>query len=393
MDVRPSYSSRDAFGRLRTSTPFTIFDNKFLNDKQPIFWSEKLVGGAESATHDSSNAAINMTVDANGEEIIRQTKQRFNYRAGKSQLFFMTGIMNEPTTNLTQKVGPHDDNGGCYFELEDSTLYVAIKKNGSVTRVAQDNWNIDKLNGAGESAIQLDISKVQIFIIDFAWLGFGAVRFGFMMDGVIVYCHEFHHANNIDSVYLSTPNLPVRYHIISSGATGTLKQVCCSVMSEGGLDKWMSRGASTNNRHVECNTINSLYAILGIRLKSGYLDITAFPTNINVISETNDDFRWILTLNPGVSGTFTYTDVDDSCIQVGRNNAGNPSTETIPTVTGTVLAEGYVSIDSQQVSVPIEQVVGLGADIDGNRDTIVLAVAPLSANADIQGAINWRELL
>ena len=34
----------------------------------------------------------------------------------------------------------------------------------------------------------------------------------------------------------------------------------------------------------------------------------------------------------------------------------------------------------------------LGAKIDGTPDEIVLCVRPLSANADIQGSLTWREL-
>lgn len=75
----------DAFGRIRTSYPNTIFDCKQLYDKQPLFFDEQITNnsGTATSTHSSANAAVTMTVGAN-DTIIRQTKIRFNYQPGKS---------------------------------------------------------------------------------------------------------------------------------------------------------------------------------------------------------------------------------------------------------------------------------------------------------------------
>ncbi len=40
-------SSKDAFGRVRTSEPFTVFDSKLVSsDKLSLFWDESTVSGS-----------------------------------------------------------------------------------------------------------------------------------------------------------------------------------------------------------------------------------------------------------------------------------------------------------------------------------------------------------
>jgi hypothetical protein len=73
-----------------------------------------------------------------------------------------------------------------YFEIDDTTAYFVERSlsTGTETRVAQEDWNIDKLDGTGVSGITLDITKAQILWMDIEWLGLGTVRIGFVIDGI-----------------------------------------------------------------------------------------------------------------------------------------------------------------------------------------------------------------
>ena len=137
------------------------------------------------------------------------------------------------TNNLTP-------NNGIFFEC-DGSLSWNIAKNGSITEtVTQANWNVDKLDGTGPSGITLEPEATQILIIDYEWLGVGRVRVGFVIDGLIYYVHYFNHANDdtFTSVYMSTPNLPLRYTIETDGTEAAeLDHICSSVISEGGLEE------------------------------------------------------------------------------------------------------------------------------------------------------------
>jgi len=307
-------------------------------------------------------------------------------------------------TGITTRVGCFDGTGvnyltpnnGIFFE-SDGTPSWNIAKNGStVETVTQANWNIDPLDGTGPSGVTLDLTATQILIIDFEWLGVGRVRVGFVIEGLVYYCHYFNHSNDpsFTSVYMSTPNLPLRYDIQGDGANdaGSLQHICSTIISEGGQQKTgVLRSVDTGSTHIDANTVNLIYAVKGIRLRSTHLDVTVIPESFSLISETADDFRWSLCLNPTIANTFTYSGLGDSSVE-HATGVGGATPNTISDE-GTVIASGYASATQLAVAEALNTALKIGSQIDGTPDELVLAVTPLSANADIQGALTFRELL
>ena len=79
-------------------------------------------------------------------------------------------------------------------------------------KVAQANWNIDKMDGTGPSGYLIDSSKTQMLYMDYSWYGAGAIRFGFKdIKGEVVYCHRFVNNNSLTEAYLRSGNLPARF--------------------------------------------------------------------------------------------------------------------------------------------------------------------------------------
>ena len=78
----------DAFGRLRTSEPYTIFDSKQIFDNQPLFWDDQEESGSgTTSVHDADAARTRIGVaNTTAGKRTRQTFMRFNYQPGKSQL-------------------------------------------------------------------------------------------------------------------------------------------------------------------------------------------------------------------------------------------------------------------------------------------------------------------
>jgi len=389
----------DAFARLRISENFTIFDSKQLHDKQPLFWDEQVSGSATSV-HDPINADVVMSVTADvNDSVIRQTKQRFNYQPGKSQLIYMT-FMSEQIEGLTKRVGYFDGTGannltpnnGIFFET-DGDISWNIAKDGVIEETAiREEWNVDKLDGTGPSQIKLETSSAQILVIDFEWLGVGRVRVGFVIDGLIYYCHYFNHANDpaFPNVYMSTPNLPLRYSIETDGANpGSMSHICSSVISEGGAQKTgILRTANTGDSYITGFSNGVSYAIVGIKLKDVYKDITIIPESFSVAIGTNDSFKWSLQINPTLAVTPTFIDLDDSAIQ---HSVG--STANIATANGLEIASGYASTTARQAGEDINTALRLGSTIAGAQDELYLVITPLSANMSAAAALNFRELL
>jgi len=394
--IRQGTPLSDAFGRVRVSDPHTIFDSKHLHDKNPLLWDAVISGAGASSTHSTTDADITMVVTDDGEYVIRQTKRKFNYQSGKSQEILETGVIGD-TTGTINRIGFFDGavtgtflpKNGIFLQSADNVASLNIIKNGDTENqeiALQSNWNLDRMDGTGPSGITIDFTKTQILLIDFEWLGVGTVAIGFVINKMIYYVHNFHHANLFETVYMSSPNLPVRYEIRSTGGSGQLKQLCCSVVSEGGLQPTgisysIDRGISALN----VDTNDDYYVGMAVRLKSTHLDSSIDITRITAITATNADMHWILLLNPTVSSPLTFGDLANSAIQYSVQDGF--------TVTGGhVIDSGYYTQESNQVNVSVTSAIKLGSTIAGVSDVVVLAFQRIiNQNEDVLCAINIFE--
>lgn len=388
----------DSFGRMRVSTPETLFDSKQLLDKSPLLWDDQEVSGSGTGSSwSAAKASTTLSVGVNtAGRRVRQTFRRFNYQPGKSQQILLTGTLGQSGggSGIQRCAGIYDDNNGILFRDNEGVVEAVVrsKTTGSVVdnAIPQSSWNLDKLDGNGPSGVTLDPEKSQIICIDYEWLSVGVVRAGFVIDGIIVYAHQFLHANIAQGAYMTTPNLPIRFEIINdgTGAASELEQICASVISEGGHNPiGLPQYASTEGTHIDANAADSLYAVLGIRQKAASIIAGGGAMKvdgISLIAETNDDFEWILYHNPTVAGTFTYSDKSNSAMQVAKGVTAN-------TITGGHPIDGGFSKAEGNVTVKLSSSLSLGSAIDGTPDELVLCVRPLSANADIQGILKWTE--
>jgi len=389
----------DAFGRQRTSTPTTLFNSKQLFSNLPLFWDDQEASGSgTSSVHSSARASSVMSVtDSTAGKRVRQTFQRFNYEPGKSQLILQTanlaGVLG---TGVQAAVGMFDDNNGLFWEYDNGTIYACVRSSttGSAvtTRVPQSEWSNDKLDGSGPSGVTLDPTKSQILGIDFEWLGVGTVRYFIVVDEVFVLAHEQHHANRAAGVYMSTPNLPLRFEIENdgTGSAASVEQICSTVISEGGLQPTgQLHYASTDGTLRNFNSVGQLYPIMGLRLKADAIGESVDIDYQSINALTNDDFEWVIAFNPTITGTNgTWTARPNSACEVYVNDATTPDTVS---ATGQSMAGGYGSANSSE-SASLRNALRLGAAIDGTVDEIYLCIRPITANADFLAGIGWREL-
>lgn len=394
LSVSQPLAAADSFGRSRVSSPQTIFDSKQIFDNQPLFWDDQEVSGSGTgSTHDVDRASSDLTVSATtAGNRVRQTFQSFNYQPGKSMLVFMTFVLGAKSSGITRTIGMVNDDNGYFLQQTGADLVFGLRSSVSGspvdTTVAQASWNIDTMDGSGSSGFTLDETKSQILVFDLEWLGVGSVRFGFVVNGQVVYCHQFNNANVLDSVYMSSPNLPLRYEIDNdgSGSASGLEAICASVIIEGGQDiAGISRPISTGATALSATASGTLYALLGIRLKTTHINSTVDVSGGSIICTTNDDYEWILILNPSVAGTFTYADLDsNSYIQFAAGVTAN-------TVSGGTPVAGGFGVQQSLTATPLSIIRKLGASISGTRDTLVLCVRPLSANATFVGSMSIKE--
>jgi hypothetical protein len=403
VDIELPPIATDAFGRQRMSTPLTLFDSSH-RYRDNNLWSGLVVGTGSTVGFSTAQGLINMTVGVGSTaSVIRETTKVFSYQPGKSLQVLNTFVMNPAKANLRQRVGYFGADNGMYLELDGSTLYFAERSlsTGITTQISQNNWNIDTMLGAGHlnpSGVTLDISKAQILWMDIEWLGLGTVRLGFVVDGKFIHCHSFHHANLITSTYITTASLPLRYEIANTGITtsaSTLKQVCSTVISEGGYElRGLQQAAGTPvQTPVDLTTAGTYYTVLSIRLKAtpNRLDAIVIMTALSILGITNNAvYNWqVRATGTSVGGTWVDAGIDSA---VEYKIDGGTYTG------GRILASGYL-YGSNQGSTPVDILKEALFKFQLERDALTgtpyelsLVASSNSNGADIHGSMDWEEI-
>jgi hypothetical protein len=397
----------DSFGRLRVSEPFTLFDSSHRYRDNGL-WST-YTSGTASATFNASQGLMDLTIGtANNDEIIRETTKVFSYQPGKSLLVMNTFVMNDAKTNLRQRIGYYGDDNGIYVELYGNALSLVERSfvTGAVTEtpVAQADWNGDKLDGTGLSGLTLDMSKAQIFWMDIEWLGVGTVRLGFIINGQFILCHSFHHANLITSTYITTASLPLRYEIKNIGVTSsssTLKQVCSTVLSEGGYELRGAQQAvgTAVTSPFRLTTAGTFYPVVTLRLKSSAstppvdrTDAVVIITALSLLGKTTGDtFNWQVR-NASISSGGTWVSAGaDSAVEYNL-------TATTLTTAGRTMASGYFSTTQQTgggIDILKEAIFANQLERNGILGTAFefsVVCAANNNNSDLFASIDWEEI-
>jgi len=298
----PQVVDIDAFGRQRTSHPFTLGDYKHLYGLDPNF--HNAVWSSGTVTFQANQACARLTVTSStSSRVVHQSKMYHHYMPGKSQLILSSFNFYTATSGIVKRTGYFDDRNGIYFEqAANGQLYWVLRTYtaGSVQeeRIAQSSWNVDRCDGTGDSEFNLDIDMTQLAFMDFQWLGVGRVRVGFAHDGKNIVAHTFDGSNNKPVVYMSTPNLPIRCELLNSSSTtgAYFDQICSTVVSEGG---YIENGVdwaviSPSLRSLAAGSSTPVMALGVAPTFRGYENrVTLRMGNINVFA-TGENCSWRL---------------------------------------------------------------------------------------------------
>lgn len=399
----------DSFGRLRTSTPLTLFDSFHrFRDNGKV---NEYTAGTASSTYDANSATILMNVDgASGDKIYRESARVFAYQPGKSLLVLQTFCMNTPKTGLRQRVGYFGTQNGVYIEQDGSTINFVRRTYVSGTveelRVPKTEWNIDRLDGTASSTNPsgktLHLDRVQILFTDYEWLGVGTVRVGFVIDGEFIVCHKFHHANqpsaaaaNTSLPYMTTACLPVRAELENTAGTSgasSMRLICTSVISEGGYEL---RGKPRSIGHelsggVNMTAANTTYALMSVRLKSDRLDGIAVPVGYEIFPLGSGNYKYTIVIGQTTGGSWANTG-SDSIVEYNLSptsvNSGN-----------TIVEVGYIAKTNQSggggdtVDVPFKYQLERNSFTSTATEFILCISTDASNQPKVLSSINWEEI-
>jgi len=396
--ANPSGMAVDAFGRARVSQPTTLFDSFHrynLNER----WVSSNTANTD-VTFDTNASTVSLNIDSqSGSKVIRETKRVFVYQPGKSLQILNTFVMNEPKQNLVQKVGYYNDENGIFFQQSSNTATFVLRSNASgsvINSVAtQDNWSIDTLDGTGPSKITLDLTKAQISFFDIEWLGDGSVRCGFVINGQFIHCHTFNHSNIVDSVYMTTAMLPLRYEIENLAATtssSTLKQICSAVISEGGYEprgEPKSFGLNLNQQR-QLGTLATDFPVISLRLNPDFIDDAVIIRDLSILAISSASYKVSLVRDATITGEVWANVSSVSSVQYNSNNSA--------TMTGgTIVFSDYFASTNQGTGK-----INVGPDLfkyqlerNGLTNTpltFTLAVQASSNSANVVASIDWEEV-
>jgi hypothetical protein len=309
-------------------------------------------------------------------------------------------------------------------------------------KVPQSLWNIDRMNGAGGTAnpsgFNLDLSKMQMFYIDYSWYGAGPVRWGFRgANGQVTYCHKAANNNVNLEAYMRSGNLPARYETstipvanristtINSGDT-TVNVVDASafppsgiiVVNNGSTIEHMNYTARTATQFTGVTraragepagiavTIN-IGSVVGTVSSSTNLQVgqrvysSAFPDGTYVVgvSGTTITFAYAATaLNPtGVifspmSATTPQTFTFNANAPIGVEFGGPTAAPIISHWGSSVIMDGRFDNDKQFVFTT-GTTTALSVPTAGNRFALMsIRLAP-SVSAGLTGAFGIREII
>jgi hypothetical protein len=106
-----------------------------------------------------------------------------------------------------------------------ATAQYALLSKTVDTRIPQSEWNLDTMDGLGPSGYDLDLTKMQMFYIDYSWYGAGYIRWGLRgVDGDITYIHKMPNNNVNAEAYMRSGNVPARYESNTFAKTTKITQ-------------------------------------------------------------------------------------------------------------------------------------------------------------------------
>jgi len=390
-------TNTDAFGRLRVSNPFTLFDSQNRYQKDNQFSEELTTGGTATYVPNESTVDLGVTT-ASGSKAVRQTYRVFPYQPGKGLLVMCTFVMNEAKAGLRQRVGYFNTDNGLFLQQSGTgEPEFVLRTNTSGTpsdarAVSQSSWNGDKLDGTGASGLTLDLTKAQIFWTDFEWLGVGSVRCGFIINEQYIVCHTFQNANDLNKVYMTTAILPLRYEIENTAITAspsTMKQICSTVISEGGYQQ-ISANLFARQTTVVSGISTTFVPLVSIRLASDSLGAVVLPQAIQVYPLTNQDYEVALFKNATLTGasynttTFNHVDYDVSATAMSG---------------GTMVLQNFIGSTAQNRALSVTPAgynfdLQLGVSLAGVSDVMTLGIRTIAGatTGSAVGVIDFIDL-
>lgn len=378
--------------------------NGYPYDIDPNSWLV-LQNTGGTISHLPNSRGVRLAIDGQTNSVVeRQTKQNFLYTAGSyNEVTYAARIVLQPDRVAMTGIGNADN--GIFFKIKNvggnyvTSVVRRSKASGLVVdeEVTQANWNVDKLDGTGDSGITLDWSKIQMLYIGWSWYGAGSIRLGVTIGDVLYVVHRFEAGNLTSEPILGNPSLPLGASVMADAGAGVVGSdsyielwgVLFAVL---GNDPSRRRGRPRSaERAPFAVTSGNTYHVLSIRPK------TTYKTYQNVSWVKLEDFHvfgtaegfFRLTLNPTIT-TPAWTDLyagDASFMEV--ENAATAYTDVGERIYsgGITSNRGAISVVAPRLKDPITPFS------DGSGSNILSIAFQCTGNGNVGATLNFEEVV
>lgn len=386
-----------AFGDLRVAelTPVIQISFEYTVTNEEI----GIIEVANTGTVTQSDAMCVVNTGATiGSTADWETKRNAKYRAGLGGLARFTALFTAGVAGTEQMVGLADTTGSTathkngYAVGYDGSAFSFLRyQNDALLAVPQTSWD-DPMDGTGASGMTLDPTKLNVYFIEFQYLGAGAIVLWIESDttGVMLKAHTVLYANlnTVPSTY--NPNFHLMVYAENGATTAdlTVKSSSMAYFIEGKTKYVEVQQIHESSGKQEKTTVTSETAIFTIRNKTTYASETNFIEiileNISTAIEAsgaNNLGQVRLVRNATLGGTPSYSDINttDSVVEID--------------VAGTTVTGGTELIYIPMAGKNDREVIDLSNYEIFIEPGETVTVAGLSANsATIDSGILWKEL-
>lgn len=249
----------------------------------------------------------------------------------------------------------------------------------------QSDFNIDKLDGTGISGVTIDPSKLNIYQVQFRWLGAGEIRWSIENpdNGNLIFFHHEHYSNRNTDVHLDNPSFKMGY--VAANLTGaTITDSHCggaSMMAavEGVIaDNGFPYATDVSKTSLISGTVHGLLTLSNSTVHQDKINLRKVKLKrLSVAFQGNDPVIVYLLLNGSKSTGYTYNRIGAFSSVLKDTNTGTytPANET-PMVEYVlpINGSGTFDLDSLELTIPPGDRVSLAVSSGQNIASIVASV-------------------
>jgi len=202
--------------------------------------------------------------------------------------------------------------------------------------------------------------------------------------------HTFENSNTFDTVWCSTPFLPIRVQIENvTGVAGThyIYQGSNSLIQEGEPEKLgILESISNPITGTTMSAANTFYPVVSLRLKDSQLAAVALIRSLQAATNDNTNIYWRLIENPTLTGA-SWTDDPDPNSFMQYDTSATAMTD------GNIILSGFtISGGSALTNIDEKAQLQIGRSGIGTiSDIYTLACASPNTNKKALGILNWIE--